>query len=199
MTSSTENGREQGAGHAGGAEARPGAGHAEGAAHAEHAALRLGAGRVGRPHGLDGGFHVSAPRPRLLAAGVSVQIGDRAFTVRRRGGTEQRPVLHLQGVEDRDAAVALRGLEITVAADSAPSLGEDEFWAHQLEGCVVHDGRRTIGTVARLLELPSCEVLEVSREEGATLLVPMVKDAIRGIDVESRRVDVDLSFLGETP
>jgi 16S rRNA processing protein RimM len=189
LTSSTENGPGEGAE---GAEARPVAGHTEGAAH------RLGAGHVGRPHGLDGGFHVSAARPRLLAAGVSVQIGGRAFTVQRCGGTEQRPVLHLDGVEDRDAAVALRGLEITVAADSAPSLEKDEFWAHQLEGCVVHDGRRTIGTVARLLELPSCEVLEVSRQEGASLLVPMVKDAIRHIDVEHRRVDVDVSFLGET-
>ena len=45
--------------------------------------------------------------------------------------------------------------------------------------------------------LPSCEVLEVDRPDGSELLVPLVRDAIRSIDVEARRIDVDLGFLGE--
>jgi 16S rRNA processing protein RimM len=48
-----------------------------------------------------------------------------------------------------------------------------------------------------MLPLPSCEALEVVREDGGELLVPMVRDAIRGVDVAARRIDVDLSFLGE--
>ena len=44
-------------------------------------------------------------------------------------------------------------------------------------------------------ELPSVEVLEVVREDGSELLVPMVGDAIRSIDVAARRIDVDLGFL----
>jgi 16S rRNA processing protein RimM len=47
-----------------------------------------------------------------------------------------------------------------------------------------------------MLELPSVEVLEVERDGGEELLVPMVGDAVRSIDVEARRVDVDLGFLG---
>ena len=45
---------------------------------------------------------------------------------------------------------------------------------------------------ARMLALPSCEVLEVERD-GAELLVPLVRDAIRAVDVAARRVDVDLA------
>ena len=45
-------------------------------------------------------------------------------------------------------------------------------------------------------ELPSVEVLEVVREDGEELLVPMVGDAIRSIDMHARRIDVDLGFLG---
>ncbi len=152
---------------------------------------------MGRPHGLDGGFHVSAPRARLLEAGTCVQIGGRALTIKRRGGTPQRPILHLEGIEDRDALAALRGLEIEVSAEQAPPLQQDEWWAHELEGCRVSDGERDVGTVARLLELPSCEVLEVRRERAGALLVPMVKDAIRSVDMERRQIDVDLAFLGE--
>jgi 16S rRNA processing protein RimM len=54
--------------------------------------------------------------------------------------------------------------------------------------------------VTRLLALPSCEVLEVDRggsETSAALLVPLIRDAVRSVDVESREIDVDLAFLGE--
>ena len=58
------------------------------------------------------------------------------------------------------------------------------------------DGERAVGTVRRMLELPSVEVLEVERADGSELLVPMVSDAVRSLDVAGRRVDVDLGFLG---
>jgi 16S rRNA processing protein RimM len=45
--------------------------------------------------------------------------------------------------------------------------------------------------------MPSCELLEVRRESGEELLVPLVRDAVRSVDVEARRIDVDLEFLGE--
>jgi ribosomal 30S subunit maturation factor RimM len=63
----------------------------------------------------------------------------------------------------------------------------------------VVDGERLIGTVSRLIELPSCEALEVRREQGGeSLLVPMVKDAIRRMAVSEGRIEVDMGFLGET-
>ncbi len=55
-----------------------------------------------------------------------------------------------------------------------------------------------IGRVTRLLALPSCEVLEVQRDDGAgELLVPLVRDAVREVDLETSAIDVDLRFLGE--
>ena len=58
-----------------------------------------------------------------------------------------------------------------------------------------------------MIELPSCEALEVRREmvgsqptgshPPAPLMVPMVKDAIRRMAVAERRIEVDMGFLGE--
>ena len=56
-------------------------------------------------------------------------------------------------------------MELTVDARQAPALGEGEWWAHELEGCAVVDGERLLGTVSRLIELPSCEALEVAPEQ----------------------------------
>jgi 16S rRNA processing protein RimM len=63
----------------------------------------------------------------------------------------------------------------------------------------VRDGKTEVGTVKRLLGLPSCEVLEVERAVGgADLLVPLVSDAVRSVDIEAQVIDVDLGFLGES-
>ena len=158
----------------------------------------LDAGRVGRAHGLDGSFYVTGARPRLLAEGGEVTVAGSVRRILRRAGVEQRPIVRLDGVADRTAAEALRGQALTVAQAQAPALGEGEWWAHELEGCAVCDGEQPVGTVSGLLELPSCEVLEVRREDGRELLVPMVRDAVREVDVAAGRIDVSLDFLGET-
>jgi 16S rRNA processing protein RimM len=156
----------------------------------------LQAGRVGRPHGLDGSFYVTGPRPRLLTIGASVIIAGRTVAIIRRAGTDRRPIVRLVGVEDRGAAEALRGLPLAVPEHEVPALAEGEWWAHELEGCRVADGEQLLGTVSRLIELPSCEALEVERVGGGRLLVPLVKDAIRRVAPAERRIEVDVDFLG---
>ena len=157
----------------------------------------LHAGRVGRPHGLDGSFHVTRPNVQLLEGADAVMIDDRELAITRRAGTTRRLILRLEDHEDRAAAEALRGKDMLVPRFEAPELGPDEWWAEELVGCAVHDGARVVGTVRRLVELPSCEMLEVERAGGGELLVPLVSDAVREVDVEARAIDVDLRFLGE--
>jgi len=162
---------------------------------ADRGAPQLEAGRVGRPHGLDGSFYVTAPRPRLLVIGTSVSVAGRTVAIVRRAGTDRRPIGRLGGVEDRASAEAMRGEALAVEQREAPSLAEGEWWAHELEGLEVVDGERLLGTVSRLIELPSCEALEVLRERGEPVLVPMVRDAIRRVEVSEGRIEVNLDFL----
>jgi 16S rRNA processing protein RimM len=151
----------------------------------------LEAGRVGRAHGLDGAFHVTGPRPRLLTLGTKLDVGE----IVRRGGTDEKPVIRVAGCETREAAEALHGRPLQVELADAPELEPGEYWAHELEGLAVTDGAREVGIVRRMVELPSVEVLEVERADGSELLVPMIGDAIRALDVPGRRVDVNLEFL----
>jgi 16S rRNA processing protein RimM len=168
------------------------------------------AGRAGRAHGLDGSFYVTGARPRLLAVGTTVSLDGLTARIVRRAGTDEHPIVRLEDVEDRRAAEALRGQELTVELAAAPELEEGEWWAQELAGCEVIDGERHVGTVIGLMELPSCEALEVRLVASAAddqdkpvgpstgqLLVPMVSDAIRHVDPKRRRIDVNMAFLGE--
>lgn len=161
------------------------------------ASARVEIGRVGRPHGLDGSFYVAAPEDDVLTVGRRVEIGGAAAEIERRAGTAAKPIVRLSGCASRDAAEALRGTPLLVDRSELPELDEGEFWADDLIDCVVSDGEIPVGSVVRLLGLPSCEVIEVQRDAGDLLLVPLVSDAVRSIDLEARRVDVDLEFLGE--
>ena len=96
--------------------------------------------------------------------------------------------MRLDGSSSREDAEALNGAELLVP----DALEEGEYWARDLVGCAVVDGDRAIGVVDRMVALPSCEALEVG-----SILIPMVSDAIRSIDVEARRIDVDMGFVGE--
>jgi 16S rRNA processing protein RimM len=164
----------------------------------------LRAGTVGRAHGLDGSFHVGRVVESVLAVvqvGSSVQVGGTVRQVTRVAGHTARPIIRLEGCERREDAEALTGSELMVARADVAELEPDEWWAEDLEGCAVYDGERPVGVVSALLALPSCEVLEVRRTSQAAaappLLVPLIQDAVRSVDIEGRTIDVDLRFLGE--
>ena len=162
-----------------------------------HLSESVPAGRVGRPHGLDGSFYVTRPRIRLLTLGATATVADQMTKIVRRAGTDVRPIVRLEGIDDRNAAEALRGVELLISGGDAPALGEEEWWAHELEGCEVLDGEQLLGTVSKLIELPSCEALEVIPAGGGeVVLVPLIRDAIRSVTPEQRRIEVDLDFLG---
>ena len=147
----------------------------------------VSAGRVGRAHGRDGSFYVDRPA-HSLAEGTLVRVAGADRRVARRAGTDDRPLVRLEGVEDRDAASALRGEFLLLDISEAP-LEEGEFIVSDLVGCRIEG----LGYVERVLDGPSCDVLEVG-EEG--VLVPLVSDAVKRIDLEERIIEVDREFLG---
>jgi 16S rRNA processing protein RimM len=133
----------------------------------------------------------------MLALGTIVRIDGGEAEIVRRAGTDERPILRLAGHDGREAAELLRGRDLLVHRAVAPPLEDDEWYAEDLEGCRVVDGATEVGEVRRLVALPSCEALEVARADGQELLVPLVRDAVRSVDVAAGVVDVDLGFLGE--
>jgi 16S rRNA processing protein RimM len=132
----------------------------------------------------------------MLSEGKTILVAGRETRIERRAGADAAPIIRLEGIGSRNEAEALRGTQLSVDRRDAPALGDGEYWARELEGCEVTDDGRVIGTVERLLVLPSCEALEVRSAGGEQVLVPMVKDAIRSIDATARRIDIDSGFLG---
>jgi 16S rRNA processing protein RimM len=147
----------------------------------------VSAGRVGRPHGLDGSFYVNGPK-QPLAEGTVIRVAGADRRVERRAGTEERPIVRLEGISDRDGAAALLGEQLLLDQEDAP-LEEGEYIVSDLVGCTIEG----LGVVTGVIPGPSCDVLEVGVDG---VLVPFVSDAVKRVDIESRIIEIDREFLG---
>ena len=137
------------------------------------------AGRVGRAHGHDGSFYVEGPQDEL-AVGTAVTVAGAEHVIERRAGTDQRPLVRLSGVAEPRR---LRGELLLVEGE----LGQGEWLAADLVGCEVEGA----GTVERVLDAPSCSLLELS----GGLLVPFISDAIEAGDTDARRIRARPGYL----
>ena len=146
----------------------------------------VSAGRVGRPHGLEGSFTLRDPRV-ALEEGMEVRVGESDRVIAALRGSADRLIVRLAGVEDRQAAGSLVGEDVWVEADLEEP-GEMEWRVSDLVGCRIEG----LGRVASVMAAPSCDVLEI--EDGT--LVPLVSDAVTEVDVEGRTIVVDRGFLG---
>ena len=136
------------------------------------------AGRVGRAHGRDGSFYVNSPDSDF-ALGTEVSVGGRTAVVERRAGTDAKPLIRLSGVDPREHT----GEPLLVDEP----LGADEYAADQLVGAEVTG----VGRVTRIVNGPSCDVLEVG-----DVLIPFISDAVVSVDLDARVIEVDREFLG---
>ena len=148
----------------------------------------MAVGRVGKPHGLDGGFFVegASEREDVFARGATLFAGgEPATVVAARRGSGGRPVILL----DRHVE---RGAELAVARATLPSLADDdEYYVFQLVGLTVEqeDGRQ-LGRVREVLEYPGNDVLEL--DSGTSL--PLVEACVREVDLGNGRIVVAAGF-----
>ena len=89
----------------------------------------------------------------------------------------------LAGVDDCDAAAALRGMDIAVPREQLPRAGADEFyWADLIGLGVVNVEGHDFGHVTRIVQTGANDVLEVTQGEVSTL-IPFIADVIRKVDI----------------
>jgi 16S rRNA processing protein RimM len=161
-------------------------------------------GRLGRPHGTGGELAAHATGPTLpgLAAGAQVlgrggdgEVLPLRLAAHRPAGA--RHLLRFEGVETREAAAALTGLDLLVeAAELPPVTDPDTYYVRDLIGCSVMVGARAVGDVVEVHQRPANDVLEVATADE-TLFVPFTADAVVELDLPSRRLVVRPDLLPE--
>ena len=101
-------------------------------------------------------------------------------------------VVLLEGIEDRTAAEAAKGLLVWAPREALPTTDEDEFyWADLLGLEVVNAADERLGKVAGLIETGANAVLRVVGEDGTERLLPFVSTVVLTVEKEAGLIRVE--------
>lgn len=168
------------------------------------AARRVVLGRVVGAHGVRGLVRVAVlgdgPAHLLDAEALELSFEERDPTraPRRyevRSASAGRPGevrLGLAGVEDRDAALALRGALVVGDAARLPALPAGEHYWFELIGCAVETtAGQALGRVREIWETGAHDVLVVEGPGGEEHLIPAVDAFVKDVDAAARRIRIE--------
>ncbi len=153
-------------------------------------------GRIAAPFGIKGWIKVQpySEDPGTLMDFVSWRVGrgeqQAHYTVDIVQNHGKALVAKLAGIDDRDAADALRGQEISVAKRDLPPPEENEFYWSDLIGLtVVNREGAELGKVDSLMEGGANDLLVVkgAREH----LIPFVAAFVGKVDLAGGTIEVD--------
>ena len=123
----------------------------------------------------------------------TVYLGDDVYTIRNVRYQANMVILKLAGVDDRNAAEALKGRDVYIDESQLPALPEDTYYIRDLIGLEVADeSGKILGTVNDVIKNSAQDLYEVRRENGKPLLIPGVAEFILDVDLEGGRVTVRL-------
>ena len=137
-------------------------------------------------HGITGDV-----RLKLLGEGVEALSQHASFNggalklVRIRSDNKGGAVARFEGVNDRNAAEALRGTALTVPPTALPPLEEGEFYLADLLGLTaVTDTGEPLGTVCAVENFGATDIIEIERPDGKRFMVPLTPVAVPEWDAE---------------
>ena len=148
---------------------------------------RVCLGAIAGAHGVRGLVKIKSftqDPANLTAYGpLTDESGHRRFEIAVSGQAKGVLLARIEGVEDRDAAQALRGVRLYVARAVLPEPEVEEFYLADLIGLAVEDpDGRPLGKVAAVENYGAGDLLEIARPEDAPLLVPFTKAAVPLVD-----------------
>ena len=114
--------------------------------------------------------------------------------VKRLRYQKDRPVVKLEGIDDRNAAEEIRGMEVGVYAADLEELPEGEHYVRDLIGCRVIDTTDSseVGILRDVIQNTAQSILDVETADGRSVLIPAVDAFLRGIDEEAGIIEVEL-------
>ncbi len=113
----------------------------------------------------------------------------RRFVVQSFRRHKGRALVIFKGINDRDKADTLRGMDVLVQKEDLPELRADEVYMYQLKNASVEleDGT-AVGTISDFLFAPGQETWVISSPEGREILFPAVAEFVLSVDVEAGKV-----------
>ena len=103
-------------------------------------------------------------------------------------------ILKLKGVDDRNAAEALKESDIYITEDDLRELPEDTFYVKDLIGCRVinEENGAEIGVIKDVLQNSAQDIYQITLKNGKEALIPVVGEFVREVSIKEKYVKIHL-------
>lgn len=158
---------------------------------------RLCVAVIAGAHGVRGDVRIKSftADPEGLAAygPLTDKGGAREFRIKIRGLAKGLLRAHIKGVDDRNAAEALAGVELYIDRGLLPEPEGDEFYHSDLVGlkALLEDGS-TYGVVRAVHDFGAGDVIEIGLAAGGAAVLPFTKAVVPSVDLEAGVVVIAL-------
>ena len=161
-------------------------------------------GRVVSTNGLKGAVRIQilTDYPSRFRSSKHLYLGEsdqpyEVLSARISGGVA---VVQLAGVSTIDEATALRGQSVSIPSSEATRPSRDVYFWHEIIGLRVQcEKGNHLGDVVEILRTGANDVYVVKGPRGE-VLIPVIADVVRSIDLETRLITVRLmpGLLGDS-
>jgi 16S rRNA processing protein RimM len=130
-------------------------------------------------------------------AGVSASVEQASLTQYKVKSAKMHSgnvVMALEGISDRDQALALKGARILLARDAFPKADPDSYYWVDLIGCIaVNLQHEELGEVIDVTENGAHGVIVIGDPSSKTIkqLVPFVKEVVQNVDLANKKMTLD--------
>ena len=103
-------------------------------------------------------------------------------------------ILKLSGIRSRNDAELYRKAELLIYRSQSAPLRENEYFIGDLLGMDVYLTDGTLyGTLTDVMKTSGAnDVYEITRPDGKTVLIPMIRDVVRKVETAEKRMTVEL-------
>lgn len=152
--------------------------------------------RIGAAHGIRGEVRVKPfgddPLSFTDYGPLETADGKRRLTVSAARVQKNMVITRFEGIDDRNAAEALNGLDLYIPRNALPELDDDDDFYHaDLLGlrALSPDGEE-LGKIVAVPDFGAGTLLEIRPGIGASFFVPFTRDAVPEVDLAAGRVTI---------
>ena len=152
-------------------------------------------GVISGPYGVRGAVRIKSftadPVDVAAYGDVSDESGKRHFTLTVTGTAKGAVRALIKGINDRDAAEALKGVKLFVPRTVLPVLAEEEYYYCDLVGldAVLADGT-PLGVIKAVQNYGAGDMIEIEEKGGNAIIIPFTRDAVPEVDFAGSRIVV---------
>lgn len=162
-------------------------------------------GQLGRPRGTVGEIYVTPltdfPQRFENMKEIYVSSGDSFSKMKIETSTfiSGRPVLKFTGINTPEDASRLTNRYLAVLRNEVVKPPENSFYIFDLVGSEVFDEKsgQKVGTISDVEEYPANDVYVIANSEGKKSYLAAVKQFVKSVDIENKKVVIDSSGLIE--